>query len=193
MFEVCAHTWMDLSEPGFGIALLNDGKYGHSCQNGVMGLTLLRSTKTPDPEADMGPQVFTYSLMPHGGDWRAAGVDREAHALNAPLLARALAAGHGGTLPRAWAPFRITGAAGVVVSACKRAEADDRLIVRLAETHGGRGRITVDWSLPVTEVTPVDLLERPMEVEGFVHDPRSSRTSVVVGPFQIVTLAAQRA
>ncbi|MHC4579794.1 MAG: alpha-mannosidase, partial [Planctomycetota bacterium] len=143
MYEVCAHTWMDLSEPGFGVALLNDGKYGHSCDGNVMGLTLLRSSKFPDPEADMGAHEFTYSLMLHAGNWRAAGVDREAHALNAPLRALPLAPGRAGTLPRRWAPFEIggEGSAGVVVSAVKRAEADDRLIVRLVETHGGRAEL----------------------------------------------------
>src|SRR4030095_2727698 len=84
-FEVCAHRWMDLSESGGGLAILNDGKYGHSCRAGVMGLSLLRSTKFPDRDADMGEHQFTYSLMPHGGDWRSAGVEAEAEALNRPM------------------------------------------------------------------------------------------------------------
>ncbi|MCX5691497.1 MAG: alpha-mannosidase, partial [Planctomycetota bacterium] len=39
-FEVCAHRWMDYSERGLGLALINDSKYGHSCHDGVMGLSL---------------------------------------------------------------------------------------------------------------------------------------------------------
>ncbi len=186
-FEVCAHTWMDLSEPGFGVALLNDARYGHSCEDDVMGLTLLRSTRLPDPRADVGGHRFTYSLMPHGGDWRAAGVDREAHALNTPMRAHPLAPGQSGGL-REWAPVRLAtdGAAGIVVSALKRAEDGDGLILRLVETHGGRGRVTIEWGLPVSAVEPVDLLERPMNAAGFTH--AASTTSLQLRPFQIASL-----
>ena len=194
MFEVCAHGWMDLSEPGFGVALLNDCKYGHSCHENVMGISLLRSPKFPDPEADMGAHEFTYSLMVHDGDWRAAGVDREAEALNTPLMARPLSAGQAGPLAGAWTPFTLVadGAANVVVSAVKRAEDDDRLIIRLVETHGGRGRVTIAWNLPVRMVEPVDLLERPLHVDGFGHDAAVRRTTVPLRPFQIVTLAVRQ-
>ena len=193
-FEVCAHRWMDLSEPGFGVALLNDCKYGHSCHNNVMGLTLLRATKHPDPDADIGRHEFTYSLMPHDGDWRRAGVDRQAERLNAPLFAMPLPTGRSGTFRRAFAPFTITakGAPGIVVSAVKPAEQDDRIIVRLVETHGGAGRATIDWALPVTDVESVDLLERPAENSPLHHDRETRRTTLRLRPFEIHTLAARR-
>lgn len=85
-FEVPAHRWMDLSGDGAGLAVLNDCKYGHSCHANVMGLTLLRSTRFPDPRADVGEHEFAYSLMPHGGDWRRANVDAEAESLNDPMF-----------------------------------------------------------------------------------------------------------
>jgi alpha-mannosidase len=194
MFEVCAHRWMDLSEPGFGVALLNDCKYGHSCDGNVMGLSLLRSPKFPDPQVDMGEHEFTYSLMPHNGDWRAAGVDRQAEALNEPLLVRALPVDQSGPVKGHWSPLtlHVQGAAGISVSAIKRAEADDRLIVRLVETHGGSGEVTLDWHLPVGAVECFDLLERPMAAVGFAHDASKRRTTIHFGPFQIITLAAQR-
>jgi alpha-mannosidase len=198
-FEFCAHRWIDLSEPGFGVALLNDCKYGHSCHDKVLGLSLLRSPKFPDPQADMGTHEFTYSLMLHDGDWRAAGVVREADALNTPLLALPLPAirlqpGQRGTIIGDWAPSTIatTGAAGVMCSAVKHAEDDDRLIVRLVEVHGGQGEVTVTWNLPVQMVTPVNLLEQPVSVADFVHDPEQARTTFSLRPFQIATLAAQR-
>jgi alpha-mannosidase len=193
MFEVCAHRWMDLSEPGFGVALLNDCKYGHSCHGQVMGLSLLRSPKFPDPQADTGPHEFTYSLMIHHGDWRAAGVDRQADALNDPLLACPLPPDQSGPIEGSWAPFvlRTAGAACVTVAALKRAEDDERLILRLVETHGGRGRLSIHWNLPVGEVEGVDLLERPASTAEVTHDPAARRTVVSLRPFQIVTLAAQ--
>ena len=191
-YEVCAHRWMDLSEPGFGIALLNDCKYGHSCHANVMGLTLLRAPKWPDPTADRGEHEFTYSLMPHGGDWRAAGVDRQAEALNTPLLVHA-----GDTrpceTPRSWSPMTIdtTGSVSLTVSAIKPAEDGDGLVVRLVETHGGRGHATIAWHTRVSGVEPVDLLERPISggpPPGFSHDSAAKRTVFAVGNFEIITL-----
>ena len=64
-FEVSAHRFCDLSEPGYGVALLNDGKYGHSAKGNVVGISLLRSPLYPDPFADEGEHRFTYSLFPH--------------------------------------------------------------------------------------------------------------------------------
>lgn len=192
-FEVCAQRWADLSEWGFGVALLNDGRYGHSCDGNVLGLSLLRSPRFPDPQADMGVHEFTYSLMVHGGDWRAAGVDREAEALNAPLIAAALPVGQRGALRGRWSPFAIevTGAAGVEVVAVKRAESDDRLIVRLAETHGGRGQARLTWHRSVQEVDGVDLLERLLSGCALRHDAARRTTSLPLRAFEIVTLAVR--
>lgn len=193
-YEVCAHRWMDLAEPGFGVALLNDCKYGHSCHGHVMGLTLLRAPKWPDPTADRGVHEFCCSIMPHGGDWRTAGVDRQAEALNTPLVVHGevdagVAPGGG---PCEWSPVSIetTGSASLTVSAIKPAEDGEGVIVRLVETHGGRGLAAITWRMPVSVVEPVDLLERPTVggPMGFSHDPAASRTRFAVGNFEIITL-----
>ena len=84
-FEVCAHRWADLSEPGYGVALLNDCKYGYDIHGNVMRLSLLRAPGWPDPESDQGAHRFSYALFPHAGDLRAAGVVAEAEAFNLPL------------------------------------------------------------------------------------------------------------
>lgn len=39
----------DLSEPGYGVALMNDCKYGYDVHEGVMGLTLIKSIFFPNP------------------------------------------------------------------------------------------------------------------------------------------------
>ena len=41
-FEVSAHRFADMSEAGYGVALLNDGKYGHSAHGNVLGISLVR-------------------------------------------------------------------------------------------------------------------------------------------------------
>lgn len=117
-FEVCAHTWADLSEPGYGVALLNDCKYGYDIRANVMRLSLLRAPTWPDPVADRGHHRFTYALLPHAGDLREAGVIEQARDLNSPL--RTVAAGrHDGRGPRE-ASFVRLGGPGVVVAAVKR-------------------------------------------------------------------------
>ena len=92
-FEVAAHRFADLSEHGYGVALLNDGKYGHHALGNELGLSLLRSPVYPDPLADEGRQSFTYALFPHAGDWLTGGVLAEAEDLNQPLLCRPVTAG----------------------------------------------------------------------------------------------------
>ncbi len=78
-FEVCAHKWADLSEHGFGVALLTESKYGYSVFGNEMRITLLRSSKLPDSNADMGEHQFTYAIMPHTDSWQEAGVVGEAY------------------------------------------------------------------------------------------------------------------
>ena len=82
----CArHRWADLGEAGYGVALLNDCKYGYDIHGSVMRLSLLRAPTHPDPAADRGRHRFTYALMPHPGDFREAGVIAAAEDLNHPL------------------------------------------------------------------------------------------------------------
>ncbi|HJC30826.1 MAG TPA: alpha-mannosidase [Candidatus Anaerobutyricum faecale] len=83
-FEVCGHKWADLSETGYGVSLLNDCKYGYSIKDNAMKLSLLKSAKNPDTEADMGEHTFTYALYPHEGAVTEGGTIEEACRLNLP-------------------------------------------------------------------------------------------------------------
>ncbi|MBK8915282.1 MAG: alpha-mannosidase [Phycisphaerales bacterium] len=195
-FEVCAHRWMDVSQPGCGVALLNDGKYGHSCDGGTAGLTLLRSPRFPDPQADRGRHEFTYALQPHDGDWRAAGIDRGAEFLNTPLIVHELPRNQSGSWTE-WSPVEVEaiGAGAVSVSAMKRAYDDEGRILRIAEVRGGRAAVRLRWRLPVRNVTPVDALERPLPPEseffprGISHDAAAGETRFELSPYRIVSLA----
>ncbi len=84
-FEVCAHKWADMSETGYGVALLNDCKYGYSADDTTLSLTLLKSGIFPNPNADKEVHEFTYSLLPHTGSYREGNVVGEAYSLNYPL------------------------------------------------------------------------------------------------------------
>ena len=67
-FESCAHRYADLSDPDFGVALLNDCKYGYRAKGSELSISLLRASTEPDPIADRGAHRFTYAILPHERD-----------------------------------------------------------------------------------------------------------------------------
>ena len=88
-FETCAQKWVDLSEGGYGVSVLNDCKYGHDIKDTVIRISLLRGTGSPDPVADLGKHRFAYSMLPHAGRWNE-GTVAAAYGLNDPLIARSV-------------------------------------------------------------------------------------------------------
>jgi len=191
-FEVPGHNWMDLSEPGLGVAVLDDGKFGRSAKHGVLGLSLLKAPNFPDPTADRGHHRFTYSVMAHHGCWRAAGVDAQAEQLNNPLVGAMVRGTGAGALADGWqaADVRCAGAAHMEVAALKPAESAGAVALRMVEVRGGAGEVRVRWGFPVEAVHAADLFEQPAEIAGFGHDAASGTTTFTVRPFQIVTLRA---
>jgi alpha-mannosidase len=177
-FEVCAHRWADFSEPGFGVALLNDGKYGHAVHGNVMRLSLLRAPEKPDPGADQGAHRFRYAILAHGGDFRAAGVVQEAAAFNSPLLVAPTTAA-----PQERSFFSVD-RPSVVVDTVKRAEDSEALVVRLYEAHGGRGAVRLSSPLRVARAARCNLLE---DEEGELKWENGGVT-LEMGPFQLATL-----
>lgn len=85
-FEIPAQKYIDLDNGKYGLALLNDCKYGHRVKNGKISLNLLRSTFNPAPKADLGEQRFTYMLCPHKQRFEHSDVVKKAYMLNNPLL-----------------------------------------------------------------------------------------------------------
>jgi len=87
MFEVCNHKWTDLSENRFGVALLNDCKYGISVESSDMRLTLHKGGTHPDPRGDEGIHEVVYALLPHEGGFGTETVIRPAYELNVGVIA----------------------------------------------------------------------------------------------------------
>ena len=162
--EVPALRWADVSERsgGYGVSLLNDGKYGHQAHGNTLGLTLLRASYEPDNNPDEGLHRFTYALYPHRGTWREAGTAQRAAELNQPLLA-VVTDGHAGSLSPGQAGVECD-APGAIVSAVKLAEEQGgkrpAAIVRVYELHGRptRGMLRLGW--PARRAAEVDLIER---------------------------------
>ena len=181
-FEVCGQKWADLAEPGYGVALLNDCKYGHDIHGNVMRLSLLRAPVSPDPVADRGSHRFTYSLFPHAGDFQSAGVIEQAYALNVPLILREEKS-HPGPLPARHSFFQVDGPSAVI-EAIKVSEDGNAIIVRLYEAHGGRGQVTMTTALPFKRAAFADLLENETKTVPM------KRGSILLDlhPFEVVTL-----
>ena len=195
-FEVPGHNWMDLSQPGLGVAVLDDGKFGRSARHGVLGLSLLKAPNFPDPTADRGRHRFTYSVMVHEGCWRSAGVDAQAEQLNHPLVGMELrGAGGGERVPDGWQGVGVAcaGAGHLEVTALKPSEEPGGVALRVVEVRGGAGTGEVRWGFPVADVVPTDLFERTVALAGFEHDAAAGITRFAVRPFGIVTLRAQLA
>ncbi|GHT77604.1 alpha-mannosidase [Spirochaetia bacterium] len=174
-FEICAHKWISMEEAGGGvasngIALLNDCKYGHDVDGGRMRLTLLRSPTAPDETADQGEQRFTYALLPFAGSFGEANVVRSGYELNAPVIGeiaetckdwrpgKAVPANH----TTVYSLLSVEGSA-VIVESVKAPEHpaahEERLVIRLYESLGGRAAAVLRFSQAISGAWATDMLE----------------------------------
>lgn len=189
-FEICAHRWVHVAEPGHGAALVNDSTYGHDVTRDVredggttttVRLSLLRAPRFPDPDTDQGEHRFRYALLPGA---TVADAVREGYRLNLPPRE----VGGSGTVE----PLVRVAGAGVAVESVK--PADDRsgdVVVRLYECLGARTRANVRFGFPVSRVRAVNLLEE--EYEGAPDLERAEEgVAFPLRPFQIVTLRLAR-
>jgi len=175
-FEVPGHKWADLSEYGFGVALLSDCKYGYHTFGNTMHITLLRAPKVPDPEADMGEHCFAYAVFPHPDSWQEAGVVAEGYSFNAPLLWTKTAAGP--------VSYFAVDDPNLVLDTVKRAEDSEALLLRLYEAHGARGAAELRVDVPFKSVVQCNILEEEgEELEGF-----EGTVIVPYRPHQIISL-----
>ncbi|MGH9300243.1 MAG: glycoside hydrolase family 38 C-terminal domain-containing protein, partial [Acidimicrobiales bacterium] len=178
-FEVPAQRWADLSEPGFGVALLNDCKHGYDVRSNVMRLSLLRGPTWPDPRADLGRHRFSYAVLPHGSLSEKGLVAHEAEAFNLPIRAVSSNPAAGP------ASGRVLEVRGAAVSSIKRADSGDCLAVRLYEHLGTHSRAElVLGGAGIKDARRADSLERaagPVDVEA-------GKARLDLRPFELVTV-----
>ncbi|WP_123041415.1 alpha-mannosidase [Cohnella candidum] len=186
--EICAHHYIDLSQPDYGVALLNDCKYGHSVQGHVMDLNLLRSPDYPDPTADRARHQFVYALYPHVGDAIQAEVGRKGYELNVPLTLAEGKMQQGRERCEPVTLIRIDHP-HVMLESVKKAEDSDHLILRLYETAGANAQADIAIGLACECIEESDLMEQPLHVlqEG------SSWAALSFAPFEIKTLRVKLA
>lgn len=175
-FEVCGHKWADLSEIGYGVSLLNDCKYGYSIKDATMRISLLKSARFPDPEADLGQHTFTYSLYPHMGNLTEGGTIAAANQLNDPAQAVK------GSFADTRQLIRVDGE-GIQIDAVKKAEDEDCLVVRMHECLGGRRKAAVYSDYPIKKMTACNMLEHDCADSGC--EDAGSTADLEFRPFEI--------
>ena len=177
-FEVVAHRWVDLTSGEYGVALLNDSKYGHRVHNHDLDLNLLRGATYPDPDCDLGRHRFTYALLPHAASLVSSDVQAEAAVLNAAPVRF-----EGRSVRTAPECCRVTGE-GLRLAVVKRAEDGDGWIFRLVESRGRALTGVLRLPRPDGRLQLTDLMER-----NLLADPESvsGEFPVALGPFEIRT------
>lgn len=182
-FEVCGHSFADLSEGDYGVSILNNCKYGYDIHNDVMSITLLRSPTCPDVTADKGVWSFTYSLYPHTGGWNASTLE-EAHSLNEPLKAYRIPAGAGdGIEPSVFSAVRFS-RDDIVLDCFKEAEDGDGYILRFYECKQARGNVTVTVAGGLKRAVECNMMEeneRELTVTEGCFD-------IFIKPFEVKTV-----
>ncbi|XAS68352.1 glycoside hydrolase family 38 C-terminal domain-containing protein [Micrococcaceae bacterium Sec5.7] len=188
-FEICAHRWIHVAEPGYGVAVSNSSSYGHDVTRNIrddggttttVRLSLLRAPKFPDPGADRGQHELNVTIRPGAS---IADAVEEGYRTN---LAPRMVKGANPVEPL----FTVSNQA-LVIEAVKLAEdGSGDVIVRLYESLGERSTGLVAANFSATGVHTVDLLERAVETPGAV--PGQDSVELTLRPFQLVTLRFTR-
>ncbi len=170
-FETCNHKWSDLSENNFGVALLNDCKYGFAAEGGTMSLTLSKSGTHPDPRGDIGIREFAYALLPHKGGFSAERVVHPAERFNRPPLLTAYS-------PES--PVVSVSAPNIVVETVKWGE-DGGIVLRVYECERASTAVKICFNRTYS-FTETDLLER-----SFRKETKGDALFTRFKPFEIKT------
>ena len=159
-FEFCAHKWVALDDGSFGAALLNDCKYGYDANGGDLRLTLLKSAKAPDPEADMGRHDFTYAFLPYQGAFTVENVVRNGYDLNVPVHTEAVERTSG--IHRSHSFFQLDNP-NVILETIKKAEKGEALILRLYNASSGEQSAALTPAFPAKQARLTDMMEEDIQ------------------------------
>jgi alpha-mannosidase len=182
-FEVPAMRWADLGDGKHGLSVLNQDKYGYDAVGNMLRITLLRSPKWPDAEADMGHHHFHYALYPHAGTWKEAMTMRHGWEYDYPLQAVVTTA-HPGSLPASHS-FASAEPENVVLTAVKKAEDANGLVFRMYEWAGKESTVELHVPEGATGATATNLMENP---EGEPLRVTGGVVKAPIKPYEILTI-----
>lgn len=194
-FEVCNHKFADYSDFSKGVSIINDCKYGFSTHGNLMRLSLLRSSKAPDANADMGSHEIRYAIYPHKGGLSASTI-KAAHNFNYIYQYN---------VPKKLSSqindfITIDGDANVILSNIKRGEDDSSIkseysfkasdttsvVVRVFESLGGEANAVLKTNLKIKSVEKIDNLElNTFETLAFTKLNDHSEIPIRLRPFEI--------
>ncbi len=177
-FESCAQKWMDFSEGNYGVSLLNDCKYGHSVNDGTIGLTLIKCGVEPNPNADVEVHNFTYALYPHCGTWKQADTVKEAYCINQPAYVV-----NGGEEGKTYS-FASVNKDNVVLETVKQAENGEGTVLRFYECQNARTKATVTVPAEFTSAYATNLLEEAEQELPIVD----GKVTFTIKPYEIYTI-----
>ena len=181
-FECVGQKWVDMSENNYGIALLNDGKYGFGAEDNVLSLTILKSGSYPyDGATDEIPE-FTYALYPHGGDFRQGGVIEAAYVLNRGLIAITLNK-QDGCLQESYSLLSCD-TSGVYVETVKQAETSNGTVLRAYEAFKETKTVKLKFNRKINGAYLCDMLEKEETELTVIGDT----VSFTIKPFEIITI-----
>lgn len=181
-FEVCHHKWLDVSEDGYGVSVLNDCKYGVSVRGGVIGMSMLKSAVYPNPDADKEIHEFLYSIYPHQGDWRTAGTVKQAYQINNPLTA-VWKENESGSLPQIYSVVS-SDRDNAVVEVVKKAEDSEDTIIRIYECYNRRTPVELTFGKEVKAAVECSMMEEGAEPVEFA----GKKVIFELKPYEIKTL-----
>lgn len=177
-FETVAHQWVDMSERGYGISLLNDCKYGHDIKDNNIRLTLVKSAEYPDATQDIGEHIFTYALLPHKGDFIEGNVVTEAWHLNTPLECQKGKAVTQETIIDIDTNH-------VMIDAVKISENEDGYILRMHEYGGMTEKIKFTSDFNIKHIIATNLMEETIIDESL--ELNENQVTVLLRPYEIKT------
>lgn len=192
-FEMLGHKWADLSERDYGVALMNDCKYGYDIKDNRMRLTLIKSGIMPDEMADQGIHELTYSLFPHEGDWFNGKVHQASCELNDDLShTLSMAEDHPESESyneRVWQPIRFNSQHNSsMIDTLKVSEDGTGYILRIFEYGNCTDEIEISFDREIKQVYGCNLLEEQMTSEGIKLDKNRKCIKTQMKPFEIKTL-----
>ncbi|MBQ0070515.1 MAG: alpha-mannosidase, partial [Spirochaetales bacterium] len=164
-FESPAHKFVLLRDEEVSVSLMSDSKYGYSAKGGLLGMTILKSAKAPDKNADMGQHHFVYSVFV--GDGSLEDTIAEAENLNQPHL----------FVSEDFHPL-VRVSEGLAVETVKMAESGKAVVFRVRETLGcsRSGRLEFDSALDEGSLLETDMLEENAHEASFLFHPFQIRT-----------------
>jgi alpha-mannosidase len=184
-WEVSGHRWADYTanKGDYGATLLSWSKYGYDARGNVLRMTMLRSPTRPDPLADRHAHSIPYALFPHAGDWRAADSARLGREYNDPLRVLTTFA-HEGSYGKSRGFFSLD-ADNAAIETIKRAEDGDGFILRIVETEGRDGTVTIALPAVPKRAAETDLTEKEIKP---LSAAAGAALTVPLGHYEIKTV-----